>query len=64
MAKADKKLRLTLVKSLIGRLQKHKDCVKGLGIRRINHSVVIDATPSNMGMVHKVSYMLKIEEMA
>ena len=62
MADTVQKIRLTQMKSVIGRLQSHKDCVTGLGLRRIRHSVVIDATPSNMGMVNKVSYLLKIEE--
>ncbi len=56
-------LKLTLVKSAIGRLKNHKDCIRGLGLRRINSSVVVKATPSNMGMINKISYLLKIEEM-
>ena len=62
MADKVKKLRLTQTKSTIGRLKSHKACLLGLGLRRIRHSVVRDATPSNMGMINKVSYMLDIEE--
>jgi len=57
-----KKLRVTLVKSTNGRLQNHKDCVRGLGLRRIRHSVEVSATPENLGMINKVSYLLNVEE--
>ena len=64
MANKVQKLQLTLVKSLIGRLQKHKDSVRCLGLGRISSSVVVEATPSTMGMVNQVAYLLKIEEVA
>ncbi len=57
-------VRITLVKSLNGRLQSHKDCVRGLGLRRMHHSVERAATPENMGMVNKVRYLLKVEEVS
>ncbi|WP_353570677.1 50S ribosomal protein L30 [Candidatus Albibeggiatoa sp. nov. BB20] len=57
-----KKLRVTQVKSIYGRLPKHKACVAGLGLRRMNHSVEVIDTPENRGMINKVSYLLKIEE--
>ncbi|RZO83159.1 MAG: 50S ribosomal protein L30 [Oceanococcus sp.] len=59
-----KTLRITLVKSLNGRLQSHKDCVRGLGLRRMHHSVERVATPENMGMVNKVRYLLNVEEVS
>lgn len=59
---ANKNLKVTLTRSLIGRLKSHKACVKGLGIRRIRHSVVVTDTPENRGMINKVSYMLSVEE--
>ncbi len=59
---ADKKIRVTLVKSTIGRLKAHQACVRGLGLRRIRHSVDIIDTPENRGMINKVSYMLSTEE--
>jgi large subunit ribosomal protein L30 len=58
----DKKLKVTLVKSLNGRLQSHKACVRGLGLRRINHTVVVCDTPENRGMINKASYLLKVED--
>jgi large subunit ribosomal protein L30 len=58
---ASNKIKVTLVRSLIGRLQRHKDCVRGLGLRRIGHSVEVENTPAIRGMINKVSYLLKIE---
>ena len=61
--KADnKKLRLTLIRSTAGRLPNHKDCVRGLGLRHLYHSVERAATPENLGLIRKVSDMLKVEE--
>jgi len=59
---ANKKISVTLVRSIHGRLKKHKACVAGLGLRRIHHTVVVEDTPENRGMINKVSYMLKTEE--
>jgi len=59
---ADKELKVTLIKSTSGRLKKHKACVRGLGLRRTHHSVLVKDTPENRGMISKVSYMLSVEE--
>ena len=59
---SEKKIKVTLVKSTIGRLKKHKDCVAGLGLRRIRQSVEVIDTPANRGMINKVSYLLSIED--
>ena len=56
------KIKVTLVKSISGRLKNHKACVRGLGLRRIHQSVVVDGTPENRGMINKAYYMLKVEE--
>jgi large subunit ribosomal protein L30 len=56
-----KTVKLTLVKSLIGAKRAHRACVHGLGLRRINQTVAVLDTPSNRGMVFKVSYLLKCE---
>lgn len=61
MTKAGK-LKVTLVKSRYGRLKAHRACVAGLGLRKINHTVVVDDTPENRGMINKVSYLLRVEE--
>jgi len=58
----DKKIRVTLVKSFYGRLQSHIDTVRGLGLRRIRHSVELDDTPEIRGMINKISYMVRVED--
>lgn len=61
MANASK-VKVTLVRSLNGRLKNHKACARGLGLRRMHHTVEVVDTPENRGMINKISYMLKIEE--
>lgn len=56
-----KQLKVTLVRSLIGRLSSHKACVRGLGLRRINQTALVENTACNLGMIKKVAYLLKIE---
>ena len=60
--KTSGKIKVTLVRSPIHSLKKHKACVIGLGLRRMRHSVEVDDTPENRGMINRVSYMLKVEE--
>jgi large subunit ribosomal protein L30 len=55
-------VKVTLVKSVIGRLKSHRACVRGLGLRRIHHTVTVADTPENRGMINKISYMLVVEE--
>lgn len=54
-------LKVTLTKSPIGRLKKHKACVAGLGLRRIGHTVEVEDTPSVRGMINRVYYMVQVE---
>jgi large subunit ribosomal protein L30 len=65
MAKAKKEtaatIKVTLVKSTIGRIEAHKATVKGLGLRRMHHSVEVQDTPAIRGMINAVSYLLKVE---
>ena len=61
MAESGKKIKVTLVKSVIGTKPEHRACVRGLGLRRINHTVEVLDTPSNRGMINSVSYLLKYE---
>ncbi len=56
------KIKVTLVKSPIGRLASHRACVRGLGLRRLHQTVEVEDTPQNRGMINKVSYMLNVEE--
>jgi large subunit ribosomal protein L30 len=59
---ATKQIKVTLIKSTFGRLQNHRACVRGLGLTRMHQSVQIAATPENLGMVNKIGFMLKVEE--
>ena len=52
---------VTLVKSFHGRLPKHRATVTGLGLKRINHTVVLEDTAEVRCMINKVSYLLKVE---
>jgi large subunit ribosomal protein L30 len=60
---ADKKMmKVKLVRTVHGRLANHKACVRGLGLRRMNHVVEVEDTPCTRGMVNTVSYMVSIVE--
>jgi len=59
---SDKNLiKVSLFKSANGRLKNHKACVRGLGLRRIGHTVEIEDTPAVRGMINKVNYMVRVE---
>lgn len=58
---AKKTVKVTLVKSTAGRLESHKACVAGLGLRRIGHTVEVEDTPAVRGMINKAHYLLKVE---
>ncbi|MEW6293973.1 MAG: 50S ribosomal protein L30 [Pseudomonadota bacterium] len=58
---SDKKIKVTLVKSIIGTKQDHRATVRGLGLRRINHSTEVQDTPAVRGMIKKVAYLVKCE---
>lgn len=63
MAKSKTKtIKVTQIKSTIGALQNHKACLKGLGIRRMRHSVEVADTPENRGMINKAIHLLSVEE--
>lgn len=59
---AKKTVKVTQTKSIIGRLKSHQACVAGLGLRRIGHTVEVEDTPSNRGMINKVNYLVKVED--
>ena len=64
MAKVKKdasSIKVTLVKSVIGRIESHKATVKGLGLRRMHHTVELQDTPAIRGMINAVGYLLKVE---
>ena len=62
MKNTNKKLRVTLVKSRFGRIKKHRACIAGIGLKKINQVVELDATPENLGMISKIKYLLHVEE--
>jgi len=61
MAKAKKTVKVTLVRSPIGSLPKHKLCLQGLGLKRMHQCVEVEDTPAVRGMINKVSYMLAVD---
>ena len=56
------KLKVTLKKSVIGSTEKQRATVRGLGLRRINHSTTLNNTPAIRGMIKKVIHLLDVEE--
>jgi large subunit ribosomal protein L30 len=63
MAKTDSKkiVKVTLVRSPIGTRESHRATVRGLGLRRLHHTVELEDTPAVRGMINKVSYLVKSE---
>ena len=57
-----KQINVTLVRSPIGAQPKHRECVRGLGLKRMHQTVTLEDTPSVRGMVNKVYYMVRVEE--
>ena len=57
-----KKIKVELVKSVIGTTEKQQASVRGLGLRKIGSVVTIPNTPENRGMVNAVIFLLKVEE--
>ncbi|MFB6260209.1 MAG: 50S ribosomal protein L30 [Thiohalorhabdaceae bacterium] len=55
-------IRITLKKSLIGSKAKHRATVRGLGLRRLNHTVEREDTPQIRGMVRSVDHLVEIED--
>jgi len=58
---SDKKIKVTLVKSIIGTKQDHRATVRGLGLRKLNSSSELEDTPAVRGMIQKVQYLVKVE---
>ena len=56
------KVKITQVKSLIDRPKRQKETVKALGLKKINHTIIKEATPQVEGMINKVAHLLKVEE--
>lgn len=58
---AKKTVKVTQIRSTIGKLPKHKATMRGLGLRRIGHTVELEDTQAVRGMINKVSYMIRVE---
>ncbi len=58
---ATKQVKVTLVRSPIGSMERHRQCLKGLGLRRMHQSVEVLDTPANRGLITKIRYMLSVE---
>jgi large subunit ribosomal protein L30 len=61
-AAAGKTIKVTLVKGLTATKHKHRESVKGLGLKHRSHTVEVADTPANRGMINRVSYLVKVEE--
>ena len=53
------KIKVTLIKSLSGRLKAHQACARGLGIKKIHKTFEVNDTPENWGKIQKINYLLK-----
>jgi large subunit ribosomal protein L30 len=60
--KGGKKIKITLVKSPVGKKPKHRKTIEALGLKKIDHSVIKESNPAIMGMIDTVSFMVKTEE--
>ena len=61
MVKTKETVKVTLIRSPIGSMPKHKLCLQGLGLRRMHQTVEVEDTPAIRGMINKISYMLAVE---
>jgi len=59
----EKKLKITLIKSYIGRPQKQREILRGMGLGKLNKTVMLKDTPEIRGMVNKVSHLVFMEEL-
>lgn len=58
----ERRLKITLVKSYIGRPEKHRRILQGMGLTKLNRTVILSDTPQIRGMVNKVCHLVKMEE--
>lgn len=56
------KVKITLVRSMIGSTQRQKRTLEALGLRKLNHTVEHEATPQILGMARKLNHLVKVEE--
>jgi len=60
--KKQKQINVTLTRSPIGFQPRHRECVRGLGLKRMHQTVTLEDTPSVRGMINKIDYMVRVEE--
>jgi len=58
----NKTVKVTLTRSPFGKIKSHRECVRGLGLRRMHQTVEVEDTPCTRGMINKAYYLLKVEE--
>ena len=58
---SNKTVKVTLVRSPIGTMERHRQCLKGLGLRRMHQTVELQDSPAVRGIINKISYMLQVE---
>jgi large subunit ribosomal protein L30 len=58
---ANRRIKVTLVRSLVGTRREHRASVRGLGLRRVNQTVELPDTPAIRGMVRRVSYLVRCD---
>lgn len=59
---ANKTVKVTLVRSPIGTMERHRECLRGLGLRRMHQTVELQDTPAVRGIINKIYYMLQVED--
>ena len=59
---ANKTIKVTLTRSPIGCQPNHRKCVRGLGLRKMNHTVEVEDTPSVRGMINRINYLVRVED--
>lgn len=59
---ADKKLKITLVKSTIGAVPKHKKTAESMGLRKLNKSIVLPDNKATRGQIQQIQHLIKVEE--
>ncbi len=56
-----KKIKITLIRSIIGTKKSHRETIRGLGLKKLNSFSILTDTPEIRGMIHKVNYLLKCD---
>lgn len=62
MARVGKNLKITMTKSEIGRPEKQRKVLRGMGLTKLNKSVILEDTPQVRGMINKVNHLVSVEE--